>query len=151
MTAVVSPSFHHSITASVYDDIQSRKSIYHYFLGNILSWDDESTPLETSQSSLFEKDTRNNIVSSKQVQINDVSYVVPNNIWAAFSTYDMWDDDVSIYRPTATGKTKIEDSTFYVVTEPEYNIYMCIFNNGGVPSTHSPSGRSVNYFETSEL
>ena len=150
MTAVVSPSFHHSIASTVYSDIQSRKSIYHYFVGNILSWEDESIPPETQQSSLFEKDTRNNMISSKQIQINDVSFIVPNNIWSAFSAYDMWDDDVSELNPTINGAEKTEDSIFYVVTEPDYNIYMCIYNNDGAPSTVAPSGVDIDYLETAD-
>ena len=47
----------------------------------------------------------------------------------------------SVIGISATGKLKMEDCLFYVITE-DNNIYVCLNNNGGAPSTIAPIGTS---------
>lgn len=47
----------------------------------------------------------------------------------------------SVIGISATGKTKMEDCLFYVITE-DYNVYVCLDNNGGSPSIEPPTGTS---------
>lgn len=44
---------------------------------------------------------------------------------------------------------RLEDSQFYVLTD-DYNVYICIDNNGGAPSTEKPYGTSSNTLKTSD-
>jgi hypothetical protein len=44
---------------------------------------------------------------------------------------------------------RLEDSKFYVYTD-EFNLYICLNNNGGVPSTIKPYGTSSVPFQTSD-
>jgi hypothetical protein len=48
---------------------------------------------------------------------------------------------------SSTGKQKLEDCNFYVVTD-EYNVYKCLDNNNGVLSRYKPSGTQLDPFQT---
>jgi hypothetical protein len=48
-----------------------------------------------------------------------------------------------------SGSQKLEDCTFYVMTE-DYNVYKCLDNNNNAPSTIKPLGTSVTPIETSD-
>lgn len=50
---------------------------------------------------------------------------------------------------SSTGKQKIEDAAFYVVTD-EYNVYKCLDNNNNSRSTVKPTGTQLDPFETAD-
>jgi hypothetical protein len=149
MSAVITPLFHANIARSIYEEVQNRSSIYHYFIGKTLVWEDEQTPSLPFQYQSYENDARNNIIQTKQISINDVSLVVPRINWKGGQAYDMFDDKISPANPAASGATSLKESRFYVITE-DFNIYKCIFNNNGGVSTVEPSGTGSNNFETSD-
>jgi hypothetical protein len=149
MTAVVTSLFHPNLANTVYEEIQNRRAVYHYFVGQVLDWDNEASPPLPSGIPEYESAVRNNIVQTKQIQINDVAFVIPRIDWNANEVYDMFDDTYSQTHPSATGATSLKDSRFYVLTE-DFNVYKCIYNNGGVPSTVEPSGTSANYIQTGD-
>lgn len=149
MTAVITRQFHPNLAESIYNDIQSRSSIYHYFIGKVLTWDDEENPDIPNSNQSYEYDTRKNIVQTKQIQLNDISLVIPRIDWSGGTVYDMFDDNISVNNPSSTGATSLDSSNFYVLTS-EFNVYKCIFNNNGSPSTVEPSGTGYSYIETSD-
>jgi len=149
MTAVITSSFHTNVANSVYEEIQSRSAIYHYFVGQVLAWSDENDPPVPNGSYIYENSVRNNIVQTKQIQINDAIHVLPRINWEAQTVYDMYDDTYTLDNPSATGATSLAEAVFYVLTE-DFNIYKCIFNNNGGASTAQPTGTSANYIETSD-
>lgn len=149
MTAVITPLFHNNIAQSIYDEIQNRTAIYSYFLGKTLQWEDDDNPPIPSSYISYENDVRNNIIQTKQIQINDVSLVIPRINWNSGEIYDMYDDTISVDNPSTSGATSLKDSRFYVITE-DFNIYKCLFNNNGAASTVEPTGTSYNSFETSD-
>jgi hypothetical protein len=149
MTAVVTSLFHPNLANSVYEEIQNRGALYHYFVGEILSWDDETSPPAPSSVIKYENRVRNNIVQTKQIQINDVAFVVPRINWELNEVYDMFDDTYSSTNLSSTGADSLKSSRFYVLTQ-DFNVYKCIYNNNGAPSTVEPSGTSSNYLETSD-
>lgn len=56
---------------------------------------------------------------------------------------------VSITNVTASGARTIEDALFYVMNS-EYNVYKCLDNNNGAPSTERPYLTSYTPFKTSD-
>lgn len=141
MTAVITPLFHNNIAKTVYDEIQNRTAIYHYFIGQSLEWPDDENPPVPNSYLEYENSTRNNIIQTKQIQINDVSLVIPRVNWTSGVVYDMYDDNISADNPSSSGATSLKDSIFYVITE-DFNIYKCLFNNNGNPSIVEPTGTS---------
>ena len=149
MSAVITPLFHANIARSIYEEVQNRSSIYHYFIGKTLVWEDEQTPPLPSQYQLYENDVRNNIIQTKQIAINDVALVVPRIDWQGGQVYDMFDDNISTTNPAASGATSLKTARFYAITE-DFNIYKCIFNNNGGQSLVEPTGTGSTNFETSD-
>lgn len=149
MSAVITPLFHANIARSIYEEVQNRSSVYHYFIGKTLVWEDEQTPPLPSQYQLYENDVRNNIIQTKQIAINDVALVVPRIDWQGGQIYDMFDDNISSTNPAASGATSLKAARFYVITE-DFNIYKCIFNNNGGQSLVEPTGTGSANFETSD-
>ena len=149
MTAVITRQFHPNLANSVYNDIQSKSSIYHYFIGKALTWVDEQNPEAPNSYQSYEYDTRKNIIQTKQIQLNDVSLVIPRIDWFGGTVYDMFDDTISPDNPSSSGETSLDESKFYVLTS-EFNVYKCIFNNNGAASTIEPTGTGYNYIETGD-
>lgn len=75
--------------------------------------------------------TFNNMSFSKRINSSDVSFVINNNEWKSGTIYDEYDHQ----------DPNLLNKIFYVVVDDinEHNVYKCLFNNGGVPSTVSPS------------
>ena len=149
MTAVVTSLFHPNLANTVYEEIQNRGAIYHYFVGQVLAWSDEASPPLPTGIPSYENSVRNNIVQSKQIQINDVAFVIPRINWEVNEVYDMFDDTYTQTNPSSTGATSLQDARIYVLTE-DFNVYKCIYNNNGAASTVEPSGTSSNYLETAD-
>lgn len=86
---------HKSIAEGLYKEIVSRSSKYYYFLGKTLSWADETSPPYPIDSVQYEKDTRNEIITLKQIKPNDVGFVIPRIDWISGTVYDIYDDTYS--------------------------------------------------------
>jgi len=141
MTAIVRPTFHFTMAESIYEKIQNRSAVYNYFLGKSLPFLAEASltaaplPINNIQ---YEKETRRNIISVKQLQINDVAFVTRRIDWQSGTVYDMFDDSSSV---------TLDQLNFYVVTD-DYNVYKCIDNNYAVQSTVKPAGTDSSGFIT---
>lgn len=140
MVAIVRPNFHHTMTESIYEKIQNKSANYHYYIGKILPWIGEGTitqaPLPVNNY-VSENDARNNIISVKQIAINDVSFITRRIDWTSGTVYDKYND--SYINET--------DRNFYVLTE-DFSVYKCIDNNSNSPSTVKPTGSDTGYFGT---
>ena len=138
MSFVLKDEFHSSVVESVYNDLFNRRSNYFYFIGRIVSWDNEATPYVPIKTFEYEKDTRNRILTVKKIQPNDVSFVVRRIDWASGTVYDMFDDYSSTYTAYSNA-TSLKSSNFYVLTD-NFNVYKCLFNNNESASTIKPTG-----------
>ena len=83
---------HNSIAEGLYSEITSRTARYYYFLGKTLSWEDELTPPLPIDSFAYELNTRNEIITMKEIKPTDVSFVIPRYSWQPNVVYDMYDD-----------------------------------------------------------
>lgn len=86
---------HNTIAEGLYSEITSRTARYYYFLGKTLSWEDELAPPLPIDSFNYELQTRNEIITMKEIKPTDVSFVVPRYSWTQNSAYDMYDDQYS--------------------------------------------------------
>jgi len=94
-SSLIKSLLHKSIAEGVYKEILSNSSRYYYFLGKTLSWSDEASPPYPTDSLAYERDTRNNIITFKQIQQNDVAFIVPRIDWKSGNVYDIYDDQYS--------------------------------------------------------
>src|SRR5210317_1870811 len=94
-SSLLKSPLHNSIAEGLYKEIQSNFSTYYYFLGKTLAWDDEREPPTPVDSFKYELDTRNEIITMKQVKSTDVAFVIPRVDWEANVIYDQFDDQYS--------------------------------------------------------
>ena len=86
---------HNTIAEGLYSEITSRTARYYYFLGKTLSWEDELTPPLPVDSFDYELQTRNEIITMKEIKPTDVAFVIPRYSWTQNTVYDMYDDQYS--------------------------------------------------------
>ena len=138
MPFLLKDTIHQSLAETVYNEILSRRSNYHYFIGNIIEWADASNPLTPEVTQDYEYNTRNSIIAVKKINIKDASLVVTRRNWASGTVYDQFDGNYSASYPASSGATKLKDATFYVLSS-DFNVYVCLFNKNGTASTVEPS------------
>lgn len=135
--SVIRPELHSSLAAQIQGDIQFLRANIFYYLGKIEPWADEVIPpLEPPPTVESDIETRNNIVYLKKISPVDVSIVVPRYSWEANAVFEEWD-----HTQIMTGLQ------FYCVTS-DFNVYKCLNNNSGAPSTVMPTGTSISPFQT---
>ena len=94
-SSLLKSALHNSIAEGLYKEIQSNFSTYYYFLGKTLAWEDERDPPTPVDSFKYELDTRNEIITMKQVKSTDVAFVIARNDWQSNVIYDQFDDQYS--------------------------------------------------------
>jgi len=94
-SSLIKSLLHKTIAEGVYKEILSNSSRYYYFLGKTLAWTDETSPPYPIDDLRYERDTRNNIITLKQIQSNDVAFIVPRIDWVFNTVYDIYDDQYS--------------------------------------------------------
>ena len=88
-------TLHNSIADGIYNEVITRYTRYYYFLGKTLSWEDELNPPYPVDSFAYELDTRNEIITVKEIKPTDIAYVVLRHNWISGTTYDQFDDQYS--------------------------------------------------------
>ena len=86
---------HNSIADGLYNEVISRYARYYYFLGRTLSWEDELTPPTPIDSYAYDLQTRNEIITMKEIKPTDIAYVIYRYDWVTGTVYDQFDDQYS--------------------------------------------------------
>jgi hypothetical protein len=86
---------HKTIADGLFKEVQSRNSRYYYFLGKTIKWEDENAPPFPTDSYKYEKATRNEIITLKEIKPSDVAFVIPRIDWVSGTVYDIYDDQYS--------------------------------------------------------
>ena len=94
-SSLMKTTLHNSIADGLYNEISSRYARYYYFLGRTLTWEDELTPPTPIDSFAYELETRNEIITAKEIKPTDVAYVILRHDWVNGTTYDQFDDQYS--------------------------------------------------------
>jgi len=113
------------------------KNLY-LFIARARPWSDENSPpapVNYNDDSIIWED----IIALKKITSVDVKHVVRRIEWVPGSVYDEYDDT----------NLELYDANYYV-RNSENNVYKCISNNYDSTSTQEPTGKSLNYFTTSD-
>lgn len=131
--------FHTDVALTVLNEIQYKKSNYYYFLGKIEPWGIGTSPELIQPDSESENNLiRSNAVFVRKITPNDVSLVTTRYNWITGTVYEIYDHTKNL-----------KELNFYVVTD-ENNVYKCLNNNAGEPSTVKPTGKSFYTLKTSD-
>ena len=95
MSSLLKTTLHNSIAEGLFNEMQNRSARYYYFLGKTLSWDTDTNPPYPVDSFYYENQTRNEIITLKEIKSTDVAFVVPRVDWVSGQIWDMYDDQYS--------------------------------------------------------
>lgn len=91
-SSLIKTILHKSLAEGVFRDIVTKNSSYYYILGKTLSWNLDDEPPYPIDSYAYERLTRSEIITLKQIKTTDVSFVIPRVDWETGTIYDMYDD-----------------------------------------------------------
>lgn len=116
------------------------------YIGKSTEWADELIPdaMVGSDNDLFQ--VYNDLLAMKKIDSSSVLSVCRRINWVAQTVYDEYDHRVNMDARDMLGNNIYN---YYVLTE-EFNVYKCLSNNNGVPSTERPTSQQINAFQTSD-
>jgi hypothetical protein len=119
---------------------EKKSNILYLAVGRTEEWDTEPVPdVPDKTHQHTHHDIHREFYGAKKVQPSDIRHVAPRYDWESGTVYAM-------YRNT---DPEMFTRNWYVFTN-EYNVYTCLYNNRGVPSTVKPTGFSTSPFQTSD-
>ena len=132
------------------------------FIGRATQWDsDVSVPMTPRQVSgdasppYPENNFRDfykvhdQMLSMKRINDIDAYHMIPRVSWASGVTYDMYRHDYNEYRRSTSNAKNLYDAVYYVITNTR-DVYVCLDNNKGGPSTVEPRSTTDEPFYTSD-
>ncbi len=109
----------------------SSSNVYLMF-GKASSWANDAIPTQANTSIRNTNDIWKNLIGGKRVSGNNIRHAIPRVNWVAGTVYDEYSDVMdSLDQLNANNQ-------FYVFTS-EHNVYKCLSNNNGAPSTVMPN------------
>jgi len=106
-------------------------------LAKVDNWVDDNNPPAPTQDQKTIKNFLKNVFAAKQITSNDISPVITRINWTSGVTYDYYRDDIDIFEKDTNG---FPIYSFYVKNKYD-QVFKCLWNAGGAPSTYEP------YFE----
>lgn len=145
MSGVIQPAYKKAIIQEMFDNISANTSFYYAFAANPVAYtgltpnttmDDYNTKFENDWLMLF----------GKRLSISNFAPLIQNNLWMANTTYRRYDN---------SDKDLYSNNMYYTIAAPEYdggtyNIYKCLDNSNGAPSTVKPTAVQTTSFYTSD-
>ena len=134
MAAIITDAFRIESTKSLYDYLTSGIHVPYITLGKNSPWD------TIDVDAVPENNIRNlsrmwqDIIVGRRILVGDVSIVVNRFDWELGESYATYDTD----NPNMVS----DDNKFYVITD-DNNVYKCLWNNFGAPSTTKPTGTAL--------
>lgn len=139
MSYIFKNAFKKSLLYSLYNEIRTNANSYYYFLAKTSDWEDENVIPLVTDTIIDEVNTRNNIIFTKKITVNDLAFIIPRYDWDYGIVFDNYNDNVE----------HLEDYKFYCVTANN-RVYKCIDNNNNSPSLIQPYATSQNVIRTSD-
>lgn len=140
MSNSIRTGLHFSVADTILKEIQYQRSNYYFFLGKIDPWGpDDVFPNDIVINSDYEdSNIRSNVLYINKVSPTDVSLVTKRYLWVSDIVYTQYDHTIDL-----------TDLPYYVITD-EYNVYKCLSNNNGAPSTVKPIGKPTAVLKLSD-
>lgn len=126
--AELTTNFYINQANSFVEDVQDTRNTYYVFAAKATPWDNDSNPPAAADSvEQTNLQVYKDLLFGKLLANSDVSLLVPRYDWTPNTVYAAYDQtDAQLF-----------DKQFFVVND-QYQVYKCIYNNGGRPSTIEP-------------
>lgn len=135
-------------TERLTDDVTYNTNTYYIGFGKASPWGNPDVPVVPTDSNVTYNSARNGMCYFKRVLSNNLVSGASRIDWMSGNIYDMYDDNIVNY-PAVSGATSLRNAIFYVLTT-DFNVYKCIYNAGGSPSTVMPTGTSVSFIYSTD-
>ena len=142
MASYLKASIQRSYAESFLADLERNDNQYFFFISKSTAWSTEPNPTAYVDSVGSEYQVMNNIIGYKKLNPQNIIFALPRYEWLGNTKYDQYNDTDALFDDT-------NPKIFYVVTD-QNNIYKCLGNGGGVPSTIKPSGVLTSPFGSSD-
>jgi hypothetical protein len=145
MAGVLLPAYKKALIDELFDNIRSNTSFYYAFAANPVPYSGltPNTSLD-DYSAKFENDWL--MLFGKRLSTANFAPLIQNNLWVSNTVYLRYDNsDSDLY----------SNNMYYAISSPQYdggtyNIYKCLDNANGAPSTVKPTEVQSTSFYTSD-
>jgi hypothetical protein len=141
MTSIVTNKFRiHNAQQFIEAFDETANTAMYLTIGKVTSFpDDNSPPTPNTSVANTEYTIWRDMYAAKRIVSSDASHAIPRVDWTSGTVYAQYDDlDNGLF-----------SSDFYVMTDT-YDVYKCLFNNGGGASTTKPTGTGTTPFTTAD-
>lgn len=139
MTSLLTLNHYINEVNAIIGAIESTNAAYYVYAARPYPWanssggnDDSAVSDANNSVTQTELDLYNELAFGKLITSSDINHVVPRYNWISNTVYTQYDqNDANLYQ-----------KNFYVVTSDsgdQYNVYKCIDNANGIPSTVKPT------------
>lgn len=137
------PGYKKSLIDEILDNVTSNTSFYYAFAANPIAYVG-NTPAISSDDYTSSFTNHWQMLFGKKLTNNDIVPVITNITWATNTVYSSYDD-----------RAELSGKNYYVVTSPainggNYDVYKCIDNANGAPSTQTPDQVQPSTFQKSD-
>lgn len=134
---------------------ESANTLMYVFIAKTSSWNDNldltGTVANRVDSTELTYKLYDEMIAMKRVLSTDVESVVPRYDWVSGTVYNYYDhtsntlfnQDITT-RVGISGATQRAQQPFYALDTTTFNVYKCLSNSKGAPSTIRPTGESAN-------
>ena len=130
MFLVPTSNFSYRNTKDFISRVRDGSENLYTFVSRSQPWNDDERPPNVQLSQKEERDTWDDMMLLRRILPSDIKEGIRRIPWVSGRVYDEFDDSENL-----------DNKNFYVITEPDYDVYLCIGNNGGYESTVKPVSR----------
>ena len=125
------------------------EALAYLFVGRVEPWADDNLPPPPQNNYQTFYTTYDNMFAMKRIGPNDAFHMIPKISWTSGTVYDYYRQDYNIENKAYSGASNLYDCR-WVVRNQTNNVYVCLNNKGGIPSTVEPQNTSNEPFVTSD-
>ena len=125
------------------------EALAYLFVGKVEPWFDDNLPPPPQNNNKEFFTTYDNMFAMKRISVNDTYHMIPKLNWASGTVYDYYRQDYSIANKSTSGASNLYNCN-WVVRNQTNNVYVCLDNKGGIPSTSEPQNTSNEPFLTAD-
>lgn len=122
---------YHSILTDIAKGLLTVQYSTYVVASNPFAWEDEEAPPAFTGTQADINELRQNMVVGVKIGTDDIVNVVRRVTWASNTVYDQWDQTLDM-----------KDLDYYVINSSS-DVFICLSNNAGIPSTTEPTSKTT--------